>query len=135
MNYIRDDPEVSRKQKRLKAAETTLLSLSNHPYSSQYLFLVIALDQDIKETFSVEFYNQIFKQAYRNTPDDDVDQLIRHKVDEVAEITSKEFKDENKANEVVMAIIDRIEKRLKVNPDLKSKVDQVQKSMAQLSTK
>lgn len=36
----------------------------------------------------------------------------------IAEITSKEFKAENSKNDVVMAIITRIERRLNLNHDL-----------------
>ena len=79
MQYIKDDPDESRKPRRLRSAEVVIMSLAQYPFCSQYLFILIAFDSEIKELFSVDYYNQIFKQAYKNTPDIDIDTLIRLK--------------------------------------------------------
>ena len=50
-----------------------------------------------------------------NTTDEDIDILLKVKKDEVAEITSADFKRENKDNSLVMSVINRIERRMKDN--------------------
>lgn len=42
-----------------------------------------------------DFYNKVFKQTFKNITDEDIDMLIAKKKEEIAEITTKDFKKEN----------------------------------------
>ena len=76
------------------------------------------MEEEIKQVFGPDgekFFNQIFKKAYKNTSDEDIEILIKVKKDEIEEITSTDFKNEYKDNVLVLSVIKRIETKLKQN--------------------
>ncbi|CDW78869.1 UNKNOWN [Stylonychia lemnae] len=110
-----DIKNQSKYERRINIAMSLLDLLSQRPFCPQYIFILIAMEDEIKNVFCAEgekFFNSIFKKAYRNTTDEDVEILIKVKKDEILEITSAEFKAENKDNALVLAVIKRIESKL-----------------------
>lgn len=90
--YEEEQKSEERKDKRKKIAEKLIKTLAEQPFCPQYIFLLIALEEDIKKATSPDFYHRVFKQAYANITDTDIDKLIKTKAEDVKEITSVQFK-------------------------------------------
>ena len=124
LNYLSEAPnkQDSKLKSRIRVAEIVINGFSYQPYCPQFIFILIALETEIREKIpQPDFYNKVFKQAFKYITDEDIDMLIKLKKEEIAEITTKDFKKENADNSLVMSIINRIEKRQKKQSSSPSK--------------
>jgi len=77
------------------------------------LFLLISFKEKIESKWNAKYFKDCFKYTYDGLEEEDIDLLVISSGKEVQEITSKEFKTENKANKEAMTIVTRIEKNSK----------------------